>query len=290
MSERSKSRKAREVTERKRRIGFVGLPPEEALAPRRSETLIDLDNFIEGVTLRSEAALPRTTCRIIRRVYDNALSLDLDEIVIDEGYGKCDAARGLAELLAETLSIPVIRTQNDNRVGAGTPICDSELPLRRKVELILEGIVGARQAVPQVANLRYRAVPQVANLRYRVVPQVANLRYRAAFWGVPAADFSIYELFPEGTQVLGWTRCLENRTPAEWELEMWVPEGVPTVFFAQTFCAKTIVAQRLARKHDGLFVDVDGVLPQPVRAKIEAFLRFRSRGPTGPRPLRGVQP
>jgi hypothetical protein len=241
------------MSRKKRRIGFVGLPPDEVLAPRRSETLIDLDNLVEGVSLRSEASLPRTTCRIIRRVYDNALALDLDEIVIDEGYGKCDAARGLAELLADTLSIPVIRTQNDNRVGAGTPICDSDLPLRRKMELILEGIVNPAPSLPQVGNLRHGA----------------------AFWGVPAADFSIYDLFPDGTQVLGWTRCLENRTPADWELEMWAPEGVPTVFFAQTFCAKGLAAQHLARKHNGLFVDVDGVMPQPVRAKIEAFLRFR---------------
>ena len=227
------------------------------LAPRWSETLIDLDNLVEGVSLRSESALPRTTCRIIRRVYDNALALDLDEIVIDEGYGKCDAARGLAELLADTLSIPVIRTQNDNRVGAGTPICDSELPLKRKMEMILDGIVNP---VAQVLNLRSSA---------------EGGRLRAAFWGVPAADFGIYDLFPDVTQVLGWTRCLENRTPADWELEMWVPEGVPTVFFAQTFCAKGLAAQHLARKHNGLCVDVDGVMPQPVRAKIEAFLRFR---------------
>jgi hypothetical protein len=253
-----------------RRIGFVGLPPEEVLAPRRSETLLDLDNLIEGVTPRSESALPRTTCRILRRVYDNALSLDLDEIVIDEGYGKCDGARGLAELLDATLPIPVVRTQNDNRIGAGTPICDSDLPLRRKLELILDGIVGARHAVP--------IPPSLPGARHAV-----PLRARAAFWGVPAADFGLYDLFPDacpersrgGTQVLGWTRCLENRTPADWELEMWVPEGVPTVFFAQTFCAKGIAAQHLARKHHGLFVDVDGVMPQPVRAKIEAFLRFR---------------
>jgi hypothetical protein len=107
------------------------------------------------------------------------------------------------------------------------------------------------------------------------VPLRAESRPSAAFWGVPAADFGIYDLFPDGTQVLGWTRCLENRTPADWELELWVPERVPTVFFAQTFCAKNLVAQHLAHKHDGLYVDVDGVMPQPVRAKIEAFLRFR---------------
>ena len=247
------------MTERLRRIGFVGLPPEEVLAPRRSQVLIDLDNLVEGVALKSEAALPRTTCRILRRVYDNALALNLDEIVIDEGYGKCDAARGLAEVLAAILTVPVIRTQNDSRTPAGTPICDSTLPLLQKVEMILDGLVGA-----EGGSRAQHAVP----LQRRVSP-------RAAFLGVPAADFGIYELFPEGTQLLGWTRCVENRTPADWELETWAPEGVPTVFFAQSFCAKNLLAQHLAREHHGLFVDVDGALPMPVRAKIEAFLRFR---------------
>jgi len=240
------------MSERKRRIGFVGCPPEELLAARRSEELIDLDNLVEGVEARSESLLPRTTCRIIRRILDNALALGLDEIVIDEGYGKCDAARGLAEVLEGLLDIPVVRTQNENRKGLGTPICDSDLPVLRKMELILGGLVR-----PQKLELRREPKP------------------RAAIWGVPAADLSLYELFPDGAQLLGWTRCLENRTPADWELEMYVPEGVPTVFFAQTFCPKNVVAKHLAREHNGLHVDADGVLSQPVRAKIEAFLRFR---------------
>lgn len=235
-----------------RRIGFAGCPPEEVLAPLRTEELIDLDNLLEGVPHRSEALLPRTTCRIIRRILDNALALGLDQIVIDEGYGKCDAARGLADVLEELLDIPIIRTQNDGRIGAGTPISDSDLPLPRKIELILDGLVR-----PQQLELRCEPRP------------------RAAIWGVPAADLAIYQLFPDGAQVLGWTRCLENRTPADWELESYVPEAVPTVFFAQTFCAKNVLASHLARKHNGLHVDVDGALSQPVRAKIEAFLRFR---------------
>jgi hypothetical protein len=240
------------MSEAKRRIGFVGCPPEEVLAPRRGETLLDLDNLVEGVAARSESVLPRTTCRIIRRVLDNALALDLDEIVIDEGYGKCDSARGLADVLEEMLAIPVIRTHNDNRLGAGTPISDSDLPLRRKMELILQGLV-----TPQALELSPEPDPP------------------AALWGVPAADFSLYDLFPDGTQVLGWTRCLENRTPADWDLETYVPDGLPTVFFAQTFCPKNITARHLASQRHGLYVDVDGVLSQPVKAKIEAFLRFR---------------
>ena len=237
---------------RRRRIGFAGCPPEKVLAPLRAEELIDLDNLVEGVEHRSDSLLPRTTCRIIRRILDNALALGLDEIVIDEGYGKCDTARGLADVLEELLDTPIIRTMNENRVGAGTPVSDSDLPLVRKIELILDGLVCLEPPA-----LRPEAHP------------------RAAIWGVPAADFAIYRLFPDGTQILGWTRCLENRTPADWELETYVPDGVPTVFFAQTFCPKNVVAAHLARKHNGMHVDVDGVLSQPVRAKIEAFLRFR---------------
>jgi len=242
----------RYMVQQRRRIGFAGCPPEEVLAPLREQTLIDLDNVIEGVTLRSESALPRTTCRIIQRILDNALALDLDEIVIDVGSGKCDAARGLADVLDGMLRIPVTRTQNDNRVGAGTPISDSGLPVARKLVLILDGLVR-----PQRLALEPDPNPP------------------AAIWGVPAADFSIYDLFPDGSQVLGWTRCLENRTPADWEMEVSVPDGRPTVFFAQTFCPKNVTAQHLARKHNGLYVDADGVLSQSVKAKIEAFLYFR---------------
>ncbi len=236
----------------KRVIGFVGCPPEKELEVRRACRLVDLDNLIPGAPPASESLLPRTTCRIIRRVLDNALYLRPDEIVIDDGYGKCDAARGLADVLEEVLDIPIVRTQNENRAPAGTPISDSRLPLLRKVELILDGLTA-----PGREELEPEPNPP------------------AGFWGVPAADFAIYELFPAGTQVLGWTRCVENRTPADWEMETWVPEGIPVVFFAQTFCAKNIVAQQLARKYDGLYVDADGVLSQSVRAKIEAFLRFR---------------
>jgi len=244
------------MAEKKRRIGFAGCPPESILAPHRKDDLIDLDNVVEGVEPRSESLLPRTTCRIIRRILDNALALGLDEIVIDEGYGKCDSARGLADILEQILEIPIIRTRNENREGAGTPICDSNLPPIRKLELILKGLVTARKL-----DLTPEPDPP------------------AAIWGVPAADLSIYEIFPDGTRILGWTRCLENRTPSDWELEMEVSEGVPTVFFAQTFCPKNIIAQHLARVHDGLHADVDGVLSQPVRAKIEAFLHFKNVRP-----------
>lgn len=239
------------MKEQRRRIGFVGCPPEEVIAPLRDQILIDLDNHYPRVEQKSESMLPKTCCRIAKRILDNALSLQLDQIIFDEGYGKCDTARAVADILESILDIPILRTRNGNTGGWGTPISDSDLPLREKVGLILEDFVSPREL-----HLAREEHP------------------RAAIWGVPAADLTLYELFPPGTKILGWLRCFENRTPADLELELEVDSGVPTVFFAQTFCYKNLLAQHLARKYDGLYVDMDGYLSRPIRAKVEAFLRF----------------
>jgi len=244
----------------RRKVGFVGCPPEEVMARyRRPDTeLLDLDNQFPGVPLSAaEELLPANTCSIIKRILANCLALRPGVIIYDDGYSKCDNARFLGEMIEELLpDVHLERTQNDSTRSHGTLICDSDLPLPEKVELILEDLVSPVD--------KSRLVP---------CPEPP-----AAFWGVPCADFSIYELFPRGTQVLGWMRCFENRTPADLELECWIPPDVPTVFFAQTFCSKNILAKYLAHKHNGLYVDSDGVLTRSERAKIEAFLHFRRRG------------
>lgn len=51
-------------------------------------------------------------------------------------------------------------------------------------------------------------------------------------------------------------------------------KNIPTVFFAQTFCAKMQLAKYLAKKHDGLYVDVDDKASNSVKAKIEAFIKL----------------
>jgi hypothetical protein len=243
---------------RRRKVGFIGCPPTEVLAEFYEDELIDLDNEIAGVAAgESEKLLPANTCRIIKRILDNALTVDLDLIVFDDGYSKCDNARFLGQLLDESLKdVPLIRTQNDSTKPRGTPICDSQLPLSEKVDLILVELTG-----PEKTD----SLPPCPN------PP-------AAFWGVPCADTSIYGLFPAGTLVLGWLRCCENRTPADLKLECWVAPGVPTVFYAQTFCSKNILAKHLAAKHNGLYVDSDGTISRSERAKIEAFLHFRREG------------
>jgi hypothetical protein len=67
---------------------------------------------------------------------------------------------------------------------------------------------------------------------------------------------------------------LEAGVPADLELEMHVDPGVPTVFYAQTFCQKNSLARYLAEKHDGLYIDCDGPLTNSVIAKVQAFIRM----------------
>ena len=94
------------------------------------------------------------------------------------------------------------------------------------------------------------------------------------FWGVPPYDFSILDLFPDRTHFYGWTRCMENKTPADIEIECFVDPNVPTVFFTQSFCQKSAFAFNLAREHGGLYVEVDKKLSHSTKTKIEAYLEF----------------
>lgn len=234
------------------KVGFVGCPPEDVLSKYRTEELFDLDNFYPAS--RQTDLLPPNTCAIVKRIVANALSLKPELIVFDEGYGKCDMARSAADVILKNMDVEMIRTRNNNLEPNGTRISDSRLGLKEKVELIVGELDGTAKRPDGL--------------------KAASPSPPVAFWGVPASDFSIYDLFPAGTKVLGWTRCLENRTPDNPELESFVDERVPTVFFAQTFCHKNILAKNLAAKYNGLYVDMDGHLTGSSRAKIEAFLRF----------------
>ena len=237
---------------KKLKVGFVGCPPEDILAPYREHRLIDLDNHYPAVRRESQQKLPATTCAIVKRIYDNALAFKPDILIFDQGYGKCDPARMVSLLLKEELGMPVIGTDNTSMAGKGTPVSDSSLPLRKKVEIILDDLVKPR--------------------RRTVHPEKAP---KAGIWGVPASDFSLYDLFPDGTKIYGWLRCLENRTPADLDLECMVDQEIPVVFFSQAFCHKNILAKHLAKKYNGLYFDLEENISGTIRAKVEAFLRFR---------------
>jgi len=234
------------------KIGFVGHPPYQIIEEYRSEELIDLDNDLGEVEDKSDLYLPKISCSIIRRVFDNALAIRPQKIIFDVGEGKCDSGRFLSWILREHFNMEIIETRNRNRKGSGTVICDSGLPLQKKFDLILNNIID----------------PKRYDLERTVYP-------KAGFWSVPCWDTRIFDLFPDGTRIFGWTRCFENGTPDDLELECYVEKETPTVFYAQTFCSKNILAKNLARVYNGLYVDCDGMLTASVKAQIEAFLYLR---------------
>ncbi len=237
------------------RIGIVGVPPLSVIEEinRRGDTIVDLDEPQMQASLDLTVSfIPQVYCAILRTVVLNCMHLSLDQVVIDVGPGKCDCALHVSEILADMLPIPVLRTRNEDTGAFGNPLCTARLPLMEKVARITKGVQSARPYAP-----------------------MDPCRATCAFWGVPPRDFSLLAPFPDTTHVFGWTRCMENKTPADLTLEKMFDPALPTVFFAQSFCAKSALAKHLARKHPrALAIDCDVTPGSSTRAKIEAFLEL----------------
>ncbi|MHB8988598.1 MAG: hypothetical protein ACYC6S_07425 [Desulfobulbia bacterium] len=244
------------IMSRFRKIGIIGVPPLEIIRGANEHGLVihDLDEPLVREDLETASPfLPRVYCAILRTAVVNALHLELDAIYADTGPGKCDCALHTATILAETLPIPVICTKNTDTVAYGTPLCQARLPLIDRMQAITAGV---KSAAPY-QNPEPFCTPT------------------AGFWGVPPRDFSILGLFPDTTHIHGWARCMENKTPADHALEGQFNPEVPTVFFAQSFCAKTALARYLAKKHPhALYLDVDVHTTSSARAKVQAFLEL----------------
>ncbi|MDP2799714.1 MAG: hypothetical protein Q8O60_07535 [Deltaproteobacteria bacterium] len=239
-----------------RNIGIVGMPPREVMFSLKKEgvKIYDLDALHVKPDLEITASyIPRVYCAILRTVLTNAKKMSLDAIYIDVGEGKCSGALYIAEILKVELNIPVIQTRNEDKMRFGNPVCESDLPLVEKMELITQSVLEPEA----MKNDLVRCEPV------------------AGFWGVPPRDFSILSLFPPRTHVFGWTRCMENKTPADAALEKVVHPDVPTVFFAQSFCQKTALTYYLARRHPcGLYVDADVYMGHSTKSKVQAFLEL----------------
>jgi hypothetical protein len=241
-------------------VGIVGVPPLAVIRELRADKAVihDLDTPMVKADMELTAPyLPRVYCAILRTVVLNALHLALDAIYIDVGPGKCDCALHVATVLQDMLAIPIFKTRNEDMVAFGTPVSESRMGLLQKFERITEGV-------------KHPEKPE---------DPPAPCQPTAGFWGVPPRDFSILDLFPETTHIYGWTRCMENKTPADHELELVYNPDVPTIFYAQSFCAKTALARHLALKHPhGLFLDSDVTAGGSAKAKIQAFLELSGVG------------
>lgn len=241
----------------KRIIGIWGYPDPLVLKKVQAEysahEFIDLDiNF----NFPSSNIHPDAYCRIISNIIDNAIYLKdkIDLILASVGEEKCDSARFAAKIL-EDLGFKIIQTKYtdyDDTTEILTPVCTSSLPLKEKISTIMDGILSPQEGLE--------------------ICEFSLAKY--GFWGVPPNDMSILELFPDNTHVFGWTRCVEAKRPADIDLEMYVDEALPTVFFSQTFCAKMQLAKYLAKKYNGLYVDADDAASNSVKAKIQAFIRL----------------
>ncbi|KPK25791.1 MAG: hypothetical protein AMJ61_10900 [Desulfobacterales bacterium SG8_35_2] len=237
-------------------VGIVGMPPLAIIQElnRQNVTIHDLDTPMIKADMELTAPyLPRVYCAILRTVVLNALHLSLDAIYIDVGPGKCDCALHVATVLEDMFAIPIFKTHNEDMAGFGTPVSQSGISLLQKFERITEGVKTA----------------------VKPPKSPAACTPTAGFWGVPPRDFSILDLFPDTTHIYGWTRCMENKTPADHELELVYNPDIPTVFYAQSFCAKTALARHLALKHPhGLYLDSDVTAGGSAKAKIQAFLEL----------------
>ena len=238
------------------KAGIVGVPPLAVIAElhHRQIEILDLDAMLVMEDMESTVSLlPRVYCAILRTVVLNAMHLELDAIFIDTGPGKCDGALHVATVLEHSMDIPIIRTINSDQEPFGHPLCRAKLDLTEKFLNITE-------------RVKSPSLPENP-------PPPCNPT--AGFWGVPPRDFSILSLFPDTTHVYGWTRCMEDKTPADTTLEAHINLDVPTVFFSQSFCAKTALARLLARQHpQALYLDIDVNTGSSAKAKIQAFLEL----------------
>ncbi len=238
----------------KKYIAFWGYPDPDVMADVKANysdaEWLDLDVDFDAPDFN---VLPDVSCKIIKNLVNNAFYYknNIVKVIAAIGKEKCDSGWYVAHLLKK-FGFDVIETkfeQLENR----KPIIysTSNLPLIDKINLIMNSIPS-----PIKVDCEY-------------------VQPKFGFWGVPPNDIEILKLFPNETHVYGWTRCCEAGVPADLDLEMFVDEDVPTVFYAQAFCAKGALAKYLADKYSGLYIDIDDYATNSVKAKIEAFLRLR---------------
>lgn len=244
------------AAQKKTLIGIVGVPPHAVMEElvHQQVQIVDLDEPQGPIDLElASPFLPRVYCGILRTVITNSIALQPEQIYIDTGPGKCDCAIHTATILEDILpNSEVIRTKNQDTKDFGTPLCSARMGLVEKMSAITSSV----QLIP-------------------VAEELVPCEPTAGFWGVPPRDFSLLNLFPDTTHVYGWSRCMENKTPDNLELESYFNPEIPTVFFAQTFCAKTALARHLAAKHPhGLYLDCDVTAGNSAKAKIQAFLEL----------------
>ena len=234
-------------------IGFWGFPNPELVKKIKAQypnsPWVDLDVDFGHP---DKEILPKSYCKIIKNIINNAIAIKPIKIVAPIGKDKCDSGWFVSKILTDMGFECETSIYEELSPRKEIKVCTSNLPLIEKFDTIMNNVL---EGVPDKEYVQVKA--------------------EFGFWGVPPNDYEILKLFPNTTHIYGWTRCTEARVPADLDLEMFVDPDVPTVFYAQAFCAKTQLAKYLADKYNGLYIDVDDYINNSIKAKIEAFLRLR---------------
>lgn len=248
-----------------KKVAIIGTPGYAALSEYVGRDFIDLDIGTGAPLSLAEEYLPKIYCAILKTVLSNVIYYrdDIDCVVAEVGEAKCDGARMICQIIEHELGLKVIKSTQSkmNASPVPTPISDSDLPLTDKLAIIMDSYVAEG-----LKTKGHQTIPQ-----YNIL---SPDKFLVGFWGVPPSDFCLLRLFPKETRVLGWTRSVEARVPWSLDYEMQIPEGLPTVFFAQSFCQKSSLARYLATKYNGLYIDIDDKVSASTLAKLEAFLQL----------------
>ncbi len=243
-----------------KKIGFYGQPDQNTINLFQSKgySFIDLDVNMQSP---DHKIVPEAYCHIIRDIVNNALYLkkDLDYIIGTTGPDKCDQGRNIRDLLSR-LGFEVIDASNINIKIIREPIISQACtPLKARVIRIMELITNPLSDKEKKYYLANQCQP------------------RFNYHGVPPYDIQLLDLFPDDTHIEGWVRLVEMGIPLRADQEWHIHHDVPTVFFAQSFCNKQMIAQCLAKENNGLYLDGHGHVTGSTKAKLEAFIKLRDR-------------
>lgn len=243
-----------------KKIGFWGQPDQATIdmLGRAGFEFVDLDIALDspdaGIT-------PKVCCHIISDIVNNALAMEaeLGLLIATSGVDKCDQGRNIRDLLA-MMGYNVMDASNFNIE-----------PIRPLLISTAKGPLAPR--IARIMRLLYEPLtPEEINF-FQENQCEPDFNYH----GVPPQDFSLLDIFPETTHIWGWIRLVELGVPGMVDWEWQIGEGIPTVFYTQSFCNKEIMAKYLAQKHHGLHIDGHGAISNSVEAKLQAFLTLQKR-------------
>ena len=243
---------------RKDIIAFWGYPRIELIKETKQKhkdaLWVDLDINYNYPDLKF---LPDNYCTIIKNIYNNAIYLKdrIIKILAPIGKDKCDSGYFISKILKEQGFCVIESIFEDECKDINlikTPISRSNLPLKTKIELTTKNIYEQKD-----------------------YSHLKEIKPKFGFWGVPPDNLDILDIFPNETEIFGWTRAVEAGYPADWKIETYARKDIPTVFFTQAFCSKTLVAKYLANKYEGLLIDIDSTPTNSIKAKLEAFIKLR---------------